>query len=336
MGSDDCRGFAQDGVADVGVEFAPIADRGNLAGDDVAIFDGGEFAIIFRLFHNPGTASGNDSCAKIGFEGIKFAFEVTCFFAEDDEAGTGIRRKHGGAKECACAVRVMEENVKGVVSDETGALDAHIGGDRLRSAEQHEGLIEKMRGEIEQNAAAGTGLFAPSVGFGGGTKTIVGGFETNDAAEVTVSNSLAESLEIGVEAAIVVDREDAVLSLGEIEEFDSFGDGGGEGLVDDDVFAGFETALGEREVGLVGSGNGDELDGIDGEEFVERRNNARAGKEVGSRIAGALKNGDEVETFDRADHWGVKTAAAQAKPDETDVNHLTDLLNVESQNTFYT
>ena len=71
------------------------------------------------------------------------------------------------------------------------------------------------------------------------------------------SNGLAERLEISVEAAVVVDGENAVLLFSEVEEFDGFGDGGGEGLIDDYVFAGFEGALRERVVRLVGSGDGD-------------------------------------------------------------------------------
>ena len=115
---------------------------------------------------------------RCGFEGIEFAFEVTSLFAEDDEARARDSGHHGGAEECASAFRVVKENVESVVGGETGALDAHVGGYGLRSAEQHEGLIEEMGREIEEYAAAGAGFFAPGVGLGSGTEAIVGGFET--------------------------------------------------------------------------------------------------------------------------------------------------------------
>ena len=120
-----------------------------------------------------------------------------------------------------------------------GALGTDVGGDGFRSAEKGHGLVEQVGREIEENAAAGTRLLTPGAGLGSGTEAIVSRFETNDAAESACGDGLAEGLEIGVEAAVVVDGEDAVLLLGQLEEFDSFGDGGGEWLIDYDVAAGF-------------------------------------------------------------------------------------------------
>ena len=60
------------------------------------------------------------------------------------------------------------------------------------------------------------------------------------------------------------------LGLGELAEFEGLFAGGGEGLVDDDVLAGFEHTLGEDEVGLVGRGDHDQLDGLVGEDLVQR------------------------------------------------------------------
>lgn len=198
------------------------------------------------------------------FEWIEFAFKVTSLLAEDDEARARSGRHHGGAEEGAGALWVMEKNVEGVIGGETGALDADVGGDGLGQAEKHERLIEQMRRKVEEDAAAGAGLLAPGAGLGSGTKTIVGGFETDETAEVAGGDGLAEGLEIGVEAAAVVNGEDATEFSGKGEEFDSFGEGSGEGFVDHDMAAGFEATLGEREMRFVGSGNSDEADGIDG------------------------------------------------------------------------
>ena len=173
----------------------------------------GEFAVVFGFFYYPGGALGNFASAESRFEGIEFAFQVTSLFAEDDEARARDRGHHGGAEERANVVWVMEENVEGVVGGEAGAFDANVGGDGLWRAEKRQGLIEEMRREIEENAAAGAGLFAPGVGLGRGTEAIVSGFEADDAAEVACGDGLAEGLEIGVEAAVVVDGENAVLFL---------------------------------------------------------------------------------------------------------------------------
>jgi len=167
-----------------------------------------------------------------------------------------------------------------------------------------------MRREVEEYAAAGAGLLTPGVGLGSRTEAIVSGFETEDAAEVAGGDGLAEGLEIGVEAAVVVDGEDAAKFFGEVEKFDGFRDAGGERLVDDDVAPGFEAALGEGEMGLVRSGDGDELEGIDGEEFVKGADNADVWVELRGGIAGALENCDEAEARNCADYRCVETTTA--------------------------
>jgi len=320
LGCDEEGSVVLNGTAYVGIEFAPVAGGWDFAGSGVAVFNCREFSIIFRLFHYPGRTSGNDAGTKIRFQGIEFALEVASLLAEDDQARTRCSRKHGGTKERAGTVWIMQENVEGVVGGETGALNAHVSSNGFWCAKQHEGLIEKVRGEIEKNAAAGPGLFAPSVRFGGGTKTVVGGFETDDAAEVATSYGFAEGLKIRVEAAVVVDGEDKLLLLGQGKEFDGFGDGRGEGLIDNDVFSGFERALGEGEMSLIWRGDSDELDGVDGEKIVESVNNAGAGKELGRGIAGALKDGGEAKTFDGADNRRVETAATETETNETNLD----------------
>jgi hypothetical protein len=54
-----------------------------------------------------------------------------------------------------------------------------------------------------------------------------------------------------------------------LAEFEGLLAGGGEGLVDDDVFARFERLPGQREVRLIGCGDDHQLDGLVGEEIVE-------------------------------------------------------------------
>ena len=88
------------------------------------------------------------------------------------------------------------------------------------------------------------------------------------------------------------------------------------------MFAGFEGALRERVVRLVGSGDGDEAEGIDGEKFVEGADDAGIGIELRGGVAGALKNCGEAQAGNGVDHRCVETAAAQAKTDEAHIDHF--------------
>jgi hypothetical protein len=315
LGRDQQWRFAKNGVANVGIELAPVARGGDFADVCDTVFDYGELAVVFLFFNHPGFPGGDLAVAEVGFERVELAFEVSSLFAEDDEARAWNCGHHGGAEQRSGAFRVIQKNVEGVVGGEAGALDAHVGRDGFGSAEKREGLIEEMGSEVKEHAAAGAGPFAPSVGFGNGAIAIVGGFEAEDAAQISSGDSLAKGLEIGVEAAVVVDGEDEVFPLGQVQEFDGFGEGGGEGFVDDYMFAAFETALGEGEMGLVGSGDDHELDGIEGEKFVEGADDASVWVESRGGIARTLKDCSETEARDGMDDGRVEAAAAEAEAD---------------------
>jgi len=263
----DQRSFAEDGIANVGVKFAPIAGGGDLASRGVSLFDDGQFAEVFLLFHDPRTG-GNLAIAQIRFERIELAFEIASLFSEDDQAGAREGAHHSGPKQSADTAGIVEKDVEGIVCGESGPLSANVGGDALGCAKECEGLVDQVGCEIEKDAAAGSRHFAPGAGFGSGAIAVVGRFEPEDAAEFTGSHGFAKGLEIGVKAAVVIDGEDATKFFREAEEFDCFRDRSGKGFIDDHVAAGLETAFGEREMGLVGSGNGDQTDGVDGEKFV--------------------------------------------------------------------
>ena len=109
---------------------------------------------------------------------------------------------------------------------------------------------------------------------------------------------------------------------GEIAEFLGFGAGGGEGLVDDDVLAGEEGLFGEVEVGLVGGGDDDELDGWVGEGLFDGAEDAGGGVGFGGFVAFALDDGLELEAGDCADEGGVEDASCQAEADDGCVDRL--------------
>src|SRR6266478_9641278 len=61
-------------------------------------------------------------------------------------------------------MRVMKRDVERVVGTGTGALDADVGGDRLRNSEQDQCLIEQVRAQVEPATRAGQGLLLPRAG----------------------------------------------------------------------------------------------------------------------------------------------------------------------------
>ncbi len=103
--------------------------------------------------------------------------------------------------------------------------------------------------------------------------------------------------------------EGEVASGGDLAELFRFGAGGGEGLVDDDVFAGEEGLFGEVEVGFVGGADDYELDGWVGEGLVGGAKDAGGRVGFGRLVAAALDDCLEFEAGDCADEGGVKDAS---------------------------
>ena len=211
---DEDWGGAEDGVADIGIEITPITDRWDSTRGGVTIFHKCEFAPIFLFLESPVVACGYMAGAQGELKGIEIAFEITAVLREEDDTRARRGRKHRGAKKRARVLRIVQKHVEGIVSGETGAFDANVGNDRFRRAEQGEGLIEEVRGKVEEDAAARAGLFAPSAKFWRGTIAIVGGFETSDAAEFARVDDPSQTLEVGVEAAVVINRENEILAAG--------------------------------------------------------------------------------------------------------------------------
>ena len=83
--------------------------------------------------------------------------------------------------------------------------------------------------------------------------------EGDDAAEGAFGEQLFYGEEVAVPAAVVEGNGEHAFALRDAAELESLFAGRGEGLVDDDVLAGFEDAFRQREVRLVGRGDDDEL-----------------------------------------------------------------------------
>ena len=266
LGSDEGGEVAENSVAQIGIEVAPVAERWDFPGVRHRAVEEGEFPPVFVLRENPrGVGGRNVTFTQRWLQRVKIAFEVASLFAENDEARPWSSGEHGGAQQRTRPLGVVEKKIKGVVGGEAGSFDTDVRSKGEGLVEQHQGLIDEVGGEVEEHTATGCGFFTPRTRFRERAETVVSVFETNDAAEFGGRSNPAESLEIGVEAPIVVDREDAIALLGEAKDFESFGDGGGEGFIHDDVTAGFEARLGERKVRWVRRGDDHETEGVDGE-----------------------------------------------------------------------
>ena len=164
----------------------------------------------------------------------------------------------------------MQSDVEGVLDGRLVAVGAHAGGDGGGCAEERKHLVDQMRAEVEEHSVGGVLGLLPCVLARDGAEAVEVRLEGDEAADGAFLQQLADGLKVAVPAAVVEGNDQQALALGELAERERLFAGSGEGLVDDDVLAGFERLLGQREVGLVGRGDDDQLDGLVGEELVER------------------------------------------------------------------
>src|SRR3989442_14907575 len=101
----------------------------------------------------------------------------------------------------------MQRDVERVVGRGAVALDANVGGDRLRRSEQYQCLVEQVSAEVEPDAGAGQRLFTPCARPELGTETIKMGFERRDAAEDTFRQECLQRDEVTHVPAVLVGRQ---------------------------------------------------------------------------------------------------------------------------------
>src|SRR3989449_10427387 len=99
----------------------------------------------------------------------------------------------------------MQRDVERVVGRGAVALDANVGGDRLRRSEQYQCLVEQVSAEVEPDAGAGQRLFTPCARPELGTETIKMGFERRDAAEDTFRQECLQRDEVTHVPAVLVE-----------------------------------------------------------------------------------------------------------------------------------
>ncbi len=318
----DCRfGAALQRVAEIGVEIAIVGGRrwnATVGGCAVSI-DLSEHAPVFFGLGAPRTLFRNVAEAQADFLGIEGILGEGAFVAEHYEASPRCGGENAGAEGGAHIVRIVEKDIECIVGC-AATFISNVGVDRCGQAKELKSVVDEVRRDVEKNSGAGNLLLAPGVGFEIGAEAIVVRFEPNDASERACGGELEDALEVAVVAAALVNGEQAAASFCELDEIEGLRHGGGERLVDEDVAACGEALMRERIMRLIGSGNNDELDLADREEFVQRSNDARVWIRLSCLGAGALQDGREAQAGNRADYRRVERASGKAEADQADVN----------------
>ena len=82
---------------------------------------------------------------------------------------------------------------------------------------------------------------------------------------------------------------------------------------------------------VVGGGDGDQLDGFVGEEFVGGAVDFGVGVGLGGFVAAALDDGGKLEAGDGVDEGGVEDAASEAEADDGGANGFSHSLKVKQE-----
>ena len=98
----------------------------------------------------------------------------------------------------------MKRDVERVVCSGAFALDADVGGERLRDSEEDQRLIEQVRPQVEPEAGAGLRLFAPRARPQVRTEAVKMGFEDRHPAENTFRQKFSECYEVSYVTAVLV------------------------------------------------------------------------------------------------------------------------------------
>ena len=137
-------------------------------------------------------------------------------------------------------------------------------------------------------------------------------FVVRHAPEPAAFDQRAHRHEIAVPATIVERREQQAAFFGEIGERAGVGAGKRDGFVDDDVLARVERFFGEIKMGVVGRGDDDAIEFIEGEQRTEIFDDRRV-RVIGLRSLGlAGGNGRHGRAAAMFDYRCVKRFASKA------------------------
>src|SRR5271168_4039260 len=204
---------------------------------------------------------------------------------------------------------IVKREIESIICDSAFALHANVGRQRLRQTEKQKRVVDEVRRNIKKDACAGAGALTPSTGTKLWAKAVVIRFKADDASQRAARNKLRDGLKIAVVAAILVNGEQTALLLRELNERDRLFQSGCERLVDQHIASGGQALVGKRIVRIIWRGDDDEANFLDGEEFIERADDAHIGIFLGGFVAAALQNSRQPQSRHGANHRRVEGAA---------------------------
>lgn len=196
------------------------------------------------------------------------------------------------------------------------ALVQQAAADGLGQAEEHVGLVDEVRAQVEEGAAAvGDAQLALPVGRRVGAVAVKVRVELDDAPELAVLDQVLGQQEIRVPAAVLVHADELARLVGNLGQLLGLGGGGHKGLLGEDVLAGLEGALGQVEVVVGRGGDDNDVDVWVGDEggrvCVVLESWVVGGRGVVG-LGGALDDGVEVEGGGCGDEGDVEDFGGEA------------------------
>lgn len=213
------------------------------------------------------------SILQLALLNIQTVLDIRSVHARDTESRRGNSGQHACAQCAAETVLVVEVDQELVINRRRLELTLvrDMCSDKLGLTKKNQSLIQQVRAKIIQYSTAllNTTRLSPAV-LAKVTEPVEARFKADDPAESRLLglDKLLNGKEISIPTSVVEDREDERLLFGELGEFDALFKGDGEGLLDNDVFAGLKGFAGEVVVEGVGGGDDDKVDQGDLEEVT--------------------------------------------------------------------
>lgn len=249
--------LAVKGAVRLGLE---LGDR-HLAGLAGGLVHGGQAAVGSALNSVSGVC-GLSAGAQLVLLRVEVELAKAALCAADPVAQLGRLGAEGADVDVDQQAVVVEElrgdGVRGLELGAALALVQQAAADGLGQAEEHVGLVDEVRAQVEEGAAAvGDAQLALPVGGRVGAVAVKVGVELDDAAELALLDEVLGEQEIGVPAAVLVHADELARLGGDVGQLLGLGGRGHEGLLGEDVLAGLKRALGQVEV-VVGRGGDDD------------------------------------------------------------------------------
>src|SRR6267142_861994 len=259
--------------------------------------------------------------AEIVFLGIKGLFDKAALRSQDDEARARRGSENAGTKDCAQAIGIVESDIEGIVRDGVLTLNSNVGRHSFRQPEEYQRVVDEMRCNIEEDAAARPLRFPPGARFQLRTISVVMCFETHYATKRAVRHELSNGLKIAVEPTVLIYSEQAAHTFCKLYQRAGLLESGCEGLVDNYVAPCRKALACKGIMRVVGSSDNDEPNFFHRQQFVQIAHDSNVRIFFPRLVAGSLQDGSKVQARHGANHGRVKRATGEPKSYESYFNH---------------